>query len=87
MNHPYSLDYARLASGDFYETIALITFYEIINIFSISRLYFAHDDKKSAPISIRWIWFKNLTRWAVLPHFPAKISASPVSRIPYRRRP
>jgi hypothetical protein len=40
MNRPYFLDYARLASGAFYETILLVTFYEIINnnawqIFSI----------------------------------------------------
>jgi len=29
-NRPYLLDYARLASGAFYETIALLTFYEFI---------------------------------------------------------
>jgi hypothetical protein len=33
MNRPYSLNYARLASGAFYETIGLATFYEIIIIF------------------------------------------------------
>jgi hypothetical protein len=32
MNRPYSLDYARLASGAFYETIFLVTFYEITNL-------------------------------------------------------
>jgi hypothetical protein len=32
MNRPYSLDYARLASGAFYETIILVTFNEIIKI-------------------------------------------------------
>jgi len=32
MNRPYSLDYARLASGAFYETIVLSTFYEVIKI-------------------------------------------------------
>jgi hypothetical protein len=31
MNRPYSLDFARLASGAFYEAILLATFYEIIN--------------------------------------------------------
>jgi hypothetical protein len=31
MNRPYSLDHARLAYGAFYETIGLLTFYEIIN--------------------------------------------------------
>jgi len=30
-NRPYSLDYARLASGAFYETIVLLTFYDFIN--------------------------------------------------------
>jgi hypothetical protein len=30
MNRPYSLDYARLASGAFFETIVLATFDEII---------------------------------------------------------
>jgi len=29
-NRPYLLDYARLASGAFYETIVLLTFYEFI---------------------------------------------------------
>jgi hypothetical protein len=29
MNRPYSLNYARLASGAFYETIVLMAFYEI----------------------------------------------------------
>jgi len=32
MNRPYSLDYARLASGAFYETIVLTTFCETINL-------------------------------------------------------
>jgi hypothetical protein len=30
-NRPYSSVFARLASGAFYETIVLLTFYEIIN--------------------------------------------------------
>jgi hypothetical protein len=30
MNRPYSLDWVRLASGAFYETIVPMTFYEII---------------------------------------------------------
>ncbi len=32
MNRPYSLDYARLASGAFYEAIVLVTFYAIFII-------------------------------------------------------
>jgi hypothetical protein len=52
MNRPYSLNYARLASGAFYETIVPVTFYEIIFLDgSVKSLIFVFPPFRRKPES------------------------------------